>query len=148
MFSWKGDVSKSGGIATNIGVHFFDMLAWIFGGVKENTVHVNGPTKAAGFLKLERARVKWFLSIDRGDLPVKGTSDEPVTYRSITVDGKEIEFSGGFSDLHTESYRRILAGEGFTPQDVLTSVRIVSDIRSAEPAVAKGDYHPMLKSRM
>ena len=147
MFSWKGDVSKSGGIATNIGIHFFDMLAWIFGDVKENTVHVNEPARAAGFLEFQKGRVRWFLSIDRNDLPVKAASDEPITYRSVTVDGEEIEFSGGFSDLHTESYRRILAGEGFSTRDVLTSVRIVSDIRSAEPTGLKGDYHPMLKPK-
>ncbi len=147
MFSWKGNVGKSGGIATNIGIHFFDMLSWIFGGVKKNTVHLYEPRKAAGFLELRKGRVKWFLSIDRNDLPVKPASDEPATYRSVTVDGKEIEFSGGFSDLHTESYRRILAGEGFTTQDVLTSVRIVSDIRSAEPTGLKGDCHQMLKPK-
>ncbi len=147
MFSWKGDASKSGGIATNIGIHFFDMLAWIFGDVKENTVHVNEPAKSAGILELQKGRVRWFLSIDRNDFSVKPASDEPITYRSVTVDGEEIEFSGGFSDLHTESYRRILAGEGFTTQDVLTSVRIVSEIRSAKPKGLKGDHHPMLKPK-
>ncbi len=147
MVSWKGDISKSGGIATNIGIHFFDMLSWIFGGVKNNTVHLYEPRKAAGFLELRRGRVRWFLSLDRNDLPLASEPDKPTTYRSVTVDGEEIEFSGGFSDLHTESYRRILAGEGFTTRDVLTSVKIVSDIRSAEPIGLKGDYHPMLKPK-
>ena len=147
MVSWKGDISKSGGIATNIGIHFFDMLSWIFGDVKKNTVNLYEPRKAAGVLELQRGRVRWFLSLDRNDLPQASVPDNPMTYRSIRVDGKEIEFSGGFSDLHTESYRRILAGEGFTTRDVLASVRIVSDIRSAEPIGLKGDYHPMLKRK-
>ena len=147
MVSWKGDISKSGGIVTNIGIHFFDMLSWIFGGVKKNTVHLYEPRKAAGVLELQCGRVRWFLSLDRNDLPPASEPDKPTTYRSVTVDGEEIEFSGGFSDLHTESYRKILAGEGFTTQDVLTSVKIVSDIRSAEPIGLKGDYHPMLKRK-
>jgi len=147
MVSWKGDISKSGGIATNIGIHFFDMLSWIFGDVKKNTVHLYEPRKAAGVMELQRGRVRWFLSLDRNDLPLASEPDRPMTYRSITVDGEEIEFSGGFSDLHTESYRRVLAGEGFTTQDVLTSVKIVSDIRSAKPIGLKGDYHPMLKRK-
>lgn len=147
MVSWKGDVSKSGGIVTNIGVHFFDMLSWIFGEVKESTVHLYEPRKAAGVLELQRGRVRWFLSLDRNDLPVAPEPGKPMTYRSITVDGEEIEFSGGFSDLHTESYRKALAGEGFTTQDVLTSVKVVSDIRNAEAIGLKGDYHPMLKAK-
>jgi UDP-N-acetyl-2-amino-2-deoxyglucuronate dehydrogenase len=147
MVSWKGDISKSGGIATNIGIHFFDMLSWIFGEVKNSTVHLYEPRKAAGVLELRRGRVRWFLSLDRNDLPLASESEKQMTYRSVTVDGEEIEFSGGFSDLHTESYRKILAGEGFTTQDVLTSVKIVSDIRSAEPIGLKGDYHPMLKPK-
>ncbi len=147
MVSWKGDISKSGGIATNIGIHFFDMLSWIFGGVKNNTVHLYEPRKAAGVLELQRGRVRWFLSLDRNDLPSASEPDKLTTYRSVTVDGKEIEFSSGFSNLHTESYRRVLAGEGFTTQDVLASVKIVSDIRIAEPIGPKGDYHPMLKRK-
>jgi UDP-N-acetyl-2-amino-2-deoxyglucuronate dehydrogenase len=147
MVSWKGDVSKSGGIANNIGIHFFDMLAWIFGEVKQNVVHVMEPRRAGGMLELERARIRWFLSIDQKDLPVAPAPDEPMTYRSITVDGQEIEFSGGFADLHTKSYRRILDGNGFGTQDVMTAVKIVSDIRNAEQVGLKGDYHPMLKIR-
>lgn len=145
MVSWKGDTSKSGGIATNIGIHFFDMLSWIFGTVRKNIVHLYEPRKAGGYLELERARVRWFLSIDSKDLPVDPQHSKRMTYRSVTVDGKEIEFSDGFGDLHTESYRQILAGKGFRPMDVLNSVIIASDIRNAKPAGLEGDYHPMLK---
>jgi UDP-N-acetyl-2-amino-2-deoxyglucuronate dehydrogenase len=147
MASWKGDVSKSGGIATNIGVHFFDMLSWIFGGVRKNIVHICEPAKAAGFLELDRARVRWFLSVDREDLPFTLEPGKPGTYRSIKIDGEEIEFSGGFADLHVESYRRILAGKSFLPGDVITSIKIVSDIRNAKPVGLKGDYHSMLANR-
>ncbi|TFG49672.1 MAG: Gfo/Idh/MocA family oxidoreductase [Candidatus Brocadiia bacterium] len=145
MNSWKGDESKSGGVVNNIGIHFFDMLCWIFGPVRQNVVHVHEPRKAAGYLELERARVSWFLSIDRRDLPVETKGDVFTTYRSITVDGKEIEFSGGFTDLHTESYREILNGHGFLPEDVLTSIEVVSTIRNAHPTGCKGDCHPLLK---
>ena len=144
MVSWKGDISKSGGIANNIGIHFFDMLSWIFGDVKRNIVHVYEPTKAAGFLELNRARVRWFLSLDRNDLPFIPQPAKPMTYRSITIDGEEIDFSDGFTGLHTESYRQILAGHGFGPQDVVTSIEIVSAIRNAKPVGLKGNYHPML----
>jgi len=147
MVSWKGDVGKSGGIASNIGVHFFDMLSWIFGGVKENIVHVYEPNRAAGFLELDRARVRWFLSLDCKDLPFTPQEGKPKTYRSITIDDEEIEFSGGFVDLHIESYRKILTGEGFGPQEVLTSIEIISGIRNAQPIGLKGDYHPMLAGR-
>ena len=147
MVSWKGDVSKSGGIANNIGIHFFDVLAWIFGEVKQNVVHVLEPRRAGGLLELERARIRWFLSIDQEDLPFKPEPGKPMTYRSITVDGEEIEFSGGFSDLHTRSYQRILDGDGFGPPDAMPAIKIVSDIRTAEPVGLKGDYHPMLERR-
>ena len=142
--SWKGDEAKSGGIATNIGVHFFDMLGWIFGPVKANVVHLYEKQKAAGYLELERARVRWFLSVDRHDLPIEPPAGKPMTYRSITVDGKEIEFSDGFTDLHTESYRRILAGEGFGWQETLASLEIVHAIRTSPPTGCRGDYHPLL----
>jgi len=144
MTSWKGDGKKSGGIATNIGIHFFDMLIWIFGGVKQNIVNIYEERKSAGILELERANVRWFLSLDSRDLPETGSDEEIRTYRSITVDGQEIEFSGGFTDLHTESYRRIFSGEGFGPQDVLASIEVVSQIREAKPVGLKGNYHPML----
>ena len=144
MASWKGDEKKSGGVATNIGVHFFDMLVWIFGSVKSNTVHVYQPQRAAGFLELEKARVRWFLSIDKNDLPFSPESNKSMTYRSIKVDGDEIEFSGGFTDLHTESYKQILAGNGFGLNEVRSSIEIVSDIRKIQPIGLKGDYHSRL----
>lgn len=145
MFSWKGDVKKSGGIANNIGIHFFDMLCYIFGGCRRNTVHLYEESKAAGYLELDRARVRWFLSIDRNDLPAPPADGKPMTYRSITVDGEEIEFSEGFTDLHTESYRRILAGNGFDLLTARPSIEIVSAIRQARPAEAGPECHPFAK---
>ena len=142
--SWKGDEKKSGGIATNIGVHFYDMLHYVFGAVSENVVHLYSPTRAAGFIEYERARVRWFLSIDRNDLPQKTMADGQSTYRSITVDGEEIEFSGGFTDLHTRSYEEILAGRGFGLEDNRAAIETVAEIRTAEPAGRAGDYHPFL----
>ncbi|MBN2175269.1 MAG: Gfo/Idh/MocA family oxidoreductase [Bacteroidales bacterium] len=128
--SWKGDMEKSGGVATNIGVHFFDMLTWIFGGCKENTVHQNKPDRASGFLRLKKASVKWFLSINAETLPDAVKANGQTTYRSITVDGEEIEFSGGFTDLHTVSYQKILGGEGFGLEDARGSIEIVHEIRN------------------
>jgi len=148
LASWKGDMEKSGGIATNIGVHFFDMLAWIFGPVRQNVVHLHEATKAAGYLELERGRVRWFLSLDRDDLPKPPEAGRPATYRAISVDGEEVEFSAGFTDLHTESYRRILAGDGFGCDAVLPSIEIVSAIRNAAPVGKTGEYHPMLSRVM
>lgn len=144
--SWKGDIQKSGGVATNIGIHFFDMLTWIFGDVKKNIVHLSEPDKAAGYLELENARVRWFLSIDYNDIPdwVKATGKR--TFRSITVDGEEIEFSEGFTELHTLSYREILAGKGFGLKDARLSVETAYTIRNAEPVGLRGDYHPILKT--
>ncbi len=140
--SWKGDLSKSGGIATNIGIHFYDMLTWIFGGVLENKVHVHTHDRAAGFLQLEKARVRWFLSIDYNAIPDAIRSTGARTYRSITFDGKEIEFSGGFTDLHTLSYQDILSGNGFGMEDAATSIDIVHEIRGQQPIGLKGRYHP------
>ena len=148
MFSWKGDEKKSGGIATNIGVHFFDMLTWIFGPVRTNTVHCYQEKRAAGALNLERARVKWYLSLNRSDLPTEPLPGKPATYRSIKIDGKEIEFSGGFTDLHTESYKRVLAGNGFGLDDVKASIEIVSDIRNAKISEDNESMHPFLKKAM
>jgi UDP-N-acetyl-2-amino-2-deoxyglucuronate dehydrogenase len=145
MISWKGNVAKSGGIATNIGVHFFDILQWIFGEVKCNVVQLNEPQRAAGFLELEHARVRWFLSIKRDDLPQEPESGKPAAYRSITINGEEIDFSCGLTDLHTNSYQEILNGRGFTLQDTKPSVEIVSAIRRAKPIGLKGEYHPLLK---
>ena len=143
FISWKGDEHKSGGIATNIGVHFFDMLTWIFGDVKQNLVHIYQPEKAAGYLDLENARVRWFLSVDSNDLPEKAKKEYKRTYRSITVDGKEIEFSNGFTDLHTLSYEEILKGNGFGMEDSRKSIETVYTIRNATPIGLKGEYHPL-----
>jgi UDP-N-acetyl-2-amino-2-deoxyglucuronate dehydrogenase len=123
------------------------MLVWIFGGVKNSTVHVSDAKKSAGLLELQKANVRWFLSLDRNDLPAAPAAGKPATHRSITIDGQELEFSEGFADLHTESYKKILAGEGFTTKDVMASVQIASDIRGATPIGLKGDYHPMLTNR-
>jgi UDP-N-acetyl-2-amino-2-deoxyglucuronate dehydrogenase len=145
FISWKGDVQRSGGVATNIGVHFFDMLTWIFGGIKRNQVHVIKEDTAAGFLELEKARVRWYLSLRKDTIPKDARENGMATYRSITIEGKEIEFSGGFTDLHTESYKDILAGKGFGIQEARKSIEIVHDIRSSQPLGLKGDYHPILK---
>jgi UDP-N-acetyl-2-amino-2-deoxyglucuronate dehydrogenase len=145
FMSWKGDLSKSGGIATNIGVHFFDMLIWIFGGVKENILHSYSAETAGGFLQLEKARVRWFLSIDENVLPEDVKAKGQRTYRSITVDGKEIEFSGGFTDLHTLTYMSVLDGKGFGLNDARPSIETVYHIRNSQPIGLQGDYHPFLK---
>lgn len=143
--SWKGDIQKSGGVATNIGIHFFDMLSWIFGDVKKNVVHLSQRNKTAGYLELENARVRWFLSLDFNDIPAKFKEAGKRTFRCITVDKEEIEFSEGFTDLHTLTYREILAGKGFGLGDARQSVEIVYDIRNGKPLGMEGDYHPMLK---
>lgn len=143
--SWKGDIRKSGGIATNIGVHFFDMLHFIFGELQENKVHLSTDTKAAGYLEYEHARVRWFLSVDIEDVPKAQRDEGQRTYRSITVDGDEIEFSGGFTDLHTRSYEEILAGRGFGLEDNRCAIETVSTIRTSTPAGKQGDYHPFLE---
>ncbi len=136
--SWKGDVSKSGGIATNIGIHFFDMLIWIFGSVKRHEVHLSDDRKMAGFLELEKASVRWFLSIDRNDIDEKTLASGKTTFRSITIDGEELEFSEGFTDLHTEIYRAILEGKGFGIAEARPSITLVHEIRNSKPILAKG----------
>jgi UDP-N-acetyl-2-amino-2-deoxyglucuronate dehydrogenase len=143
--SWKGDVRKSGGIATNIGVHFFDMLYFLFGNLQSSVVHLNSETKAAGYLEYERARVRWFLSIDVNDVPEAERARGQRTYRSITVSGHEIEFSGGFTDLHTRSYEEVLAGRGFGLGESRVAIEAVAAIRTAPLAELKGDYHPFLR---
>jgi UDP-N-acetyl-2-amino-2-deoxyglucuronate dehydrogenase len=142
--SWKGDIQKSGGVATNIGIHFFDMLSWIFGNSRENIVHVSDPHKAAGYLELENARVRWFLSLDYNDIPASSKASGKRTFRSITVDGEEIEFSEGFADLHTMTYQEILAGRGFGLKEARQSVETAYTIRNSKPVGLKGDYHPFL----
>lgn len=142
--SWKGDEKKSGGIASNIGVHFFDMLHFIFGDLQHSELHYSSDTTASGFLEYEHARVQWFLSVDNRYVPEILKFQNQRTYRSITVDGEEIEFSGGFADLHTLSYQRILAGEGFGLEDNRVAIETVSQIRNAAPVGNRGDYHPFL----
>lgn len=140
--SWKGDVAKSGGVATNIGVHFFDMLSFVFGPLQAQTANLRDDNRAGGVLQYEKANVRWFLSVDSDDLPddVKG---KQTTYRSITVDGEEVEFSGGFTDLHTLSYQEILAGRGYGLEDVRASIEVVSAFRTA-PLVPSGERHPFV----
>lgn len=143
--SWKGENAKSGGVATNIGVHFFDMLAFVFGPLKGQQAHLREDSRAGGFLQYEKADVRWFLSVDRDDLPVAVRGAKP-TYRSITVDGEEIEFSEGFTDLHTRSYEDVLAGKGFGIDDVRFSIEVVSAFRHM-PITASGERHPMVAAQ-
>lgn len=139
--SWKGEDTKSGGVATNIGVHFFDMLSYVFGPVKSNFAHLREPERAAGFLECERADVSWFLSVDRNDLPAD-VKEKKTTFRSITVDDDEVEFSEGFTDLHTRSYEEIVAGRGFGLDEVRPSIDIVSTFRHAAVKTSDGLIHP------
>lgn len=142
LHSWKGDIKKSGGIATNIGVHFFDMLHFVFGTLQECRVHLAEDTCAAGYLEYAQARVRWFLSIDIADIPAKMRSQGQRTFRSVTVNGSEVEFSGGFTELHTRSYEEILVGRGFGLEDNRTAIETVAQIRNARPEGA-GDHHPL-----
>jgi UDP-N-acetyl-2-amino-2-deoxyglucuronate dehydrogenase len=140
--SWKGDIYKSGGIATNIGVHFFDMLAWIFGDVQENIVHVHTHDTAAGYIEFNKARVRWFLSINESAIPEALLKQGKRTYRSMKIADHEIEFSDGFTDLHSESYKKILEGNGFRLNEARKSIEIVYNIRNMNAVGLKGDYHP------
>ena len=139
--SWKGANEKSGGIATNIGIHFFDMLTWLFGAQKESVVHLSRPDVVSGLLKLERARVRWFLSINADHLPAAARQVGKRTFRSILIEGEELEFSEGFTDLHTESYRNILSGGGFGVEDARPSIEMVREIREATPVGKGADLH-------
>jgi len=141
-FSWKGDVQKSGGITTNIGIHFFDMLIWIFGNVVETKTYLLRNDKASGFIRLDKARVKWFLSLDYNDLPECAKNLGKRTYRSIKLNNEEIEFSDGFTDLHTESYKHILAGKGFGLNDAKHSIDLCYKIRNSEVEPLSEYYHP------
>ncbi|SEB69195.1 UDP-N-acetyl-2-amino-2-deoxyglucuronate dehydrogenase [Tenacibaculum sp. MAR_2009_124] len=141
--SWKGDQSKSGGIATNIGIHFFDMLLWVFGELQESFVHLKEDDKMAGYLEFQKARVRWYLSIDSNSLPKKAVYDEVKTYRSMIVDGVEIGFSEGFTDLHTKSYSSILSNLGFKISQARPSIELVSKVRNAEK-VNLGQKHFLL----
>jgi UDP-N-acetyl-2-amino-2-deoxyglucuronate dehydrogenase len=145
--SWKGDAERSGGLATNIGIHFFDMLVWLFGPVEHSEVHVAEPKRTGGYLELERARVKWFLSVDHHDLPEQTEAARKTTFRSITVDDKEVEFSDGFTDLHTRIYEEVLAGRGFGIEAARPSIQLAHDIRHAVPTGVTADSHPFLGPR-
>ena len=140
--SWKGDSRKSGGVATNIGVHFYDMLSWVFGAVKANRVHVMSHDRVAGYLEFQKARVRYFLSINFDTLPTDVKSTGKRTFRSLTMEGREIEFSDGFTELHTNSYKKILAGDGFGLSEAKNCISIVHDIRHSQPLGLNGDYHP------
>lgn len=143
--SWKGDSAKSGGVATNIGIHFFDMLLWIFGPLQKQVVHLANDKKMSGSFELEKARVKWFLSLDRSDLPQETLKAGQTTHRSLSLNSERFEFSDGFSDLHTEVYRKVLSGQGFGIDDAKPSIELAHEIRSANPIGLKGDYHPQAK---
>ena len=145
--SWKGDVTKSGGIATNIGVHFYDMLSWIFGEVKENIVHLHTHDRASGYLEFDRARVRWFLSINYNLLPEEIKIKGQRTFRSIKIEGEELEFSEGFTGLHTEVYKGIIAGKGFGLEDSRKAIEIVHQIRNSNPIGLKGEYHPLASKK-
>lgn len=142
LVSWKGQVERSGGLATNIGIHFFDILMWLFGEVKHSEVHYASSTKTGGFIELNNARVQWYLSIDADDLPPDVKEKGQATYRSITMDGEEMEFSGGFTDLHTVVYKETLAGNGFGLEDARPSIELVHGIRNADLTGIKEHSHP------
>ena len=141
--SWKGETSKSGGIATNIGIHFFDMLGWVFGKLRSNTVHLHTHDRAAGYLEFDRARVRWFLSIEADTLPQHIRELGIRTYRSVTIDGQDFEFSQGFSDLHTLSYEEVIAGRGFGLREALPAIELVHRIRNTPAEGPNGNHHPL-----
>jgi UDP-N-acetyl-2-amino-2-deoxyglucuronate dehydrogenase len=146
--SWKGDVDKSCGISTNIGVHFYDMLSWVFGNVKKNVVHIHTHDRAAGYLEFEKARVRWFLSINPDTLPQAVRDKGFRTYRSLSMEGQELEFSDGFTELHTHSYQAILDGKGYGLENARPSIEIVHDIRHQNPVGLVGEFHPLAKERI
>ncbi len=143
--SWKGNHEKAGGVATNIGIHFFDMLIWLFGGVQGSEVHHADHLKTGGYIELEHAKVRWFLSIDRNDLPESATECGLSTFRSITVDGREIEFSEGFTDLHTIVYQRTLEGNGFGLEDARPAIELAYKIRNSVATGISGSSHPFMQ---
>lgn len=148
LYSWKGDISKSGGVAANIGIHFFDMLMWMFGKPTESEVYLKDKTKMSGFMELENADVTWYLSIDKTDLPKEIVAKGQPTYRSITVDGEEIEFSGGFTDLHTRVYENTLAGNGFTTDMARPAIEVVHNIYTAKISSNIRHGHPFLMEKI
>jgi UDP-N-acetyl-2-amino-2-deoxyglucuronate dehydrogenase len=145
--SWKGDLSRSGGIASNIGIHFFDLLLWLFGRAEGFEVHASTPQRMAGYLELERATVRWLLSIDRHDLPFQAVPGGPTTFRSITVDGAELEFSDGFGDLHTRLYKEIVEGRGFGIEEARPAIALTHGLRNATPVGVTGRAHERLGER-
>ncbi len=140
--SWKGDIKKSGGICSNIGIHFFDMLIWVFGEVLSSKVHIMQHDRASGILQLKNANVRWFLSINSDTLPNNIKEKEQRTFRAITIDGVELEFSNGFTDLHTKSYKHIIENKGFSIKDTLPSLQLAYQLRNEVISPLKGDYHP------
>jgi UDP-N-acetyl-2-amino-2-deoxyglucuronate dehydrogenase len=144
-YSWKGDEQKSGGVATNIGVHFYDVLHYLFGNIQQNIVHYRDRSKAAGYLEYDRARVRWLLSVDAADLPDEARRKGLRTFRALTIGGQDVEFSDGFTDLHTRVYEDILSGGGYGLEDTRVSIETVSAIRTQTPVGLTGDYHPYLR---
>jgi UDP-N-acetyl-2-amino-2-deoxyglucuronate dehydrogenase len=143
--SWKGDLDKSGGVATNIGIHFFDMLMWFFGKPQQSELHLNLENKMAGFMELENANVRWYLSIDKNDLPEDSIATGKTTHRSITVENEEIEFTEGFTDLHTKIYQEILNGNGFGISDARPSIELVNELRNSQIIGNVDKFHPFVK---
>jgi UDP-N-acetyl-2-amino-2-deoxyglucuronate dehydrogenase len=142
-YSWKGILEKSGGIATNIGVHFFDLLMWLFGDVQSSIIHLTEDKRMSGFFELKNANVKWFLSTDNGDLPEETSKTGASTFRSITVDGKEIQFSKGFTNLHTRVYEETLNGNGFGIEDARPSITLVHKLRTLSTSESLDNIHPL-----
>lgn len=147
LYSWKGHEARSGGLSTNIGIHLFDMLLWLFGSVEKAELHVNDETKCSGFLELEYARVRWFLSIDKGDLPETAKTSGVPSFRSMTMDGQEIEFSDGFTELHTKIYQETLVGRGFSIEDARPSLELVHLLRKTEKSYKSSNLHPLVKGQ-
>jgi UDP-N-acetyl-2-amino-2-deoxyglucuronate dehydrogenase len=145
LVSWKGNLERSGGLVTNIGIHLFDLLIWLFGKVEHSEVHISTPTKTAGYLELANAKVKWFLSIDKNDLPNESRKNNKTVFRSIIIDGQEVEFSEGFTDLHTIVYRETLAGRGFGLEDARPSITLAHDIRNAKTIGPNQNSHQLVK---
>lgn len=146
FYSWKSEIEKSGGITTNIGSHFFDMLIHLFGNVQDIIVHTSTPTVASGYLELQRARVRWFLSLDMNHVPQLLRDEGKTTFRSLRIDNEEFEFSDGFTDLHTLSYEKILQGEGFTLKDAYPYISLCQKIRDSKLTPQFGEHHPFYKN--
>ncbi len=143
--SWKGSQEKAGGLSMNVGIHFFDVLLWLFGGVEKHSVHLRTPQKTAGTLELERARVRWFLSVDASDLPQETRDAGGHAFRKMTIDDKEIDFSDGFTDLHTRVYEEMLAGRGPGIRDARPAVELVHGINHCDVVSSRADAHPLVE---